>query len=85
MGDERLLTFVYGFLIDADALVLGQQRPLCPWPEVCSCNQDMGLGAGIDAEMNISATGVSVVFGAFQLNLSGKKSILLQTGSVYSS
>ena len=64
MRDERLLTFVYGFLIDADALILGQQRPLCPWPEVCSCDQDMGLGAGIDAEMNISATGVSVVFGA---------------------
>ena len=39
----------------------------------------MGLGAGIHAEMNIGAIGVGVVFGAFQLNLSGKESILLQT------
>ena len=34
-------------------------------------------GARVDVEMNIRAIAVGVVFGAFQFDLSGKKSILL--------
>src|ERR1700739_4808689 len=71
---------MHGLLIYADALVLRQQGFLCPGPKVCAGDEHVRPGARVDVEMNIRAIAVGVVFGAFQFDLSGKKSILLQTG-----
>ena len=81
VGSERLAAFFHGFIVDADALVLGEEGFAGPGPDMRALNVDFDHVAGNDMEVNVGAIGVGVVLGAGQFYVRVEQAALLQVRS----